>query len=310
MWPQIIGSVLGGIGSYQAQRKLGEAQDSMREAGDKAYAAGTYKPYGVTTGLGSTTFDGQNTAFALDPRYQQQQNKMLGLGNQAFDAAGGDYNQLRDQLYNERRALGAGSRQAEAQQLGGSMFGSGVTGLRMSDQSQGFAGEGTSNPYANMFMNNFAQQESQDRFNAGQEAQQQRQRDIDIGTNMLGQAQVLDQAGMGQMELGGMLGNYRSSANNQAGNNYINAYSDAADYTARRGQSIAGGLQGMGSKMGSWGSGGGGGAFSNPMARMSNYNNFSNPNYYTPQEQGTAFTKYGNTASFFNPKYSDVGGYY
>lgn len=252
MWPQIIGSVLGGIGSYQAQRKLGEAQDSMREAGDKAYAAGTYKPYGVTTGLGSTTFDGQNTAFALDPRYQQQQNKMLGLGNQAFDAAGGDYNQLRDQLYNERRALGAGSRQAEAQQLGGSMFGSGTTGLQMSDQSQGFAGEGTSNPYANMFMNNFAQQESQDRFNAGQEAQQQRLRDLEVGSNMLSYSQGLDQAGMGQMELGGMLGNYRSNANNQAGSNYINAYSDAADYTARRGQSMAGSLQSMGSKIGGW----------------------------------------------------------
>ena len=246
------GGLLGGIGAYQAQRKLGEAGDAMFDSSNKAYEGGLYKPYGVTSGLGTTSFDGGNSSFTMDPRYQQQQDKMMGLGNSAFDAAGGDYNQLADQFYNQQRALGAGSRSAEANQLGGAMFGTGTTGLQMSNASQGFGADsqGTSNPYANMFMNNFAQQDSQDRNNAFDRAQQQRQNDINIGNSMFNNSMALDAAGNAQMMQGGQLGQYRSDANNAAGRNLVDGYTQGADYVARRGESQAGGIMGLGSMFG------------------------------------------------------------
>ena len=257
MWGQIIGGLLGAAGSYQAQKKLGQAGDKMFEAGDKAYEAGTYKPYGVTSGLGSTSFDGENTTFALDPRYQAQQDQMMGLGSEAFGAAGGDYNQLADQFYNQQRNLGADSRQGEAMRLGESMFGAGSSGLRIGASSLGGSGNQAISPQGYGFAQAFAQQDSEDRYNAFDRAQAQRLRDIDVGQGMLTASMGLDNAGMEQQRLGGMLGSYRSGANNAAGANLIGAYGQGAGFMADRGRSQAGGLQGLGGSVGSWGSGGG-----------------------------------------------------
>jgi len=250
-----VQGLIGLAGSNQAQKKLGEAGDKMFEAGDKAYGAGTYKPYGVTSGIGSTSFEDGQASFELDPRYQAQQDQMMGLGSAAFGAAGGDYNQLADQFYNQQRELGAGSRNAEAMQLGESMFGTGRGGLQMGAESLGAAGGGMMSPDGYGFAQAFAQQDSEDRYNAFDRAQGQRLRDLDVGTGMLNASQGLDRAGMEQQQLGGMLGNYRSSANNAAGNNLINAYGQGAGFMARRGQSMAGGMQGLGSSMGNWNTG-------------------------------------------------------
>ena len=267
--------LLGAAGSYQAQRKLGEAGDVMFGVGDKAYEGGTYKPYGVTSGAGTTSFDGENSTFALDPRYQERQDQMLGLGSQAFDAAGGDYNQLANQLYTQQRDLGAGSRNAEALALGGSMFGSGRAGLSMSAEGLGAQGGGMLSPDGFGFAQAFAQQDAQDRYNAQGQAQDQRQRDIDIGNSMMNQSMLLDRAGLEQQQLGGMLGQYRSGANNAAGSNLIGAYGAGADFMAARGRSQAGGLQGLGGSVGSWGSGGGGQPSYNTDPNVSGNNPFS-----------------------------------
>jgi hypothetical protein len=311
MWGQIASAALGAYGAHQAAKAAGQAKEDMQGAGNKAFDSGTYKPYGVTSGFGKSSFDGQNTSFAMDPRYQQQQSKMLGLGNQAYDAAGGDYNQLANNYFNQSRQLGAGDRLAEAGALGGSMFGTGRTGLQGSNESLGLLGEGTSSPDGSGYFANYEKQLSNDRFMSQQYAQAQRERDLTIGNNMMNQSMSFDRFGLDQGMMGAEMGQYRSQANNTAGGNLLLGYGAGAKAGQNQGMARAGGMIGLGNALGDWKSGGGGdGAFSNPMARMSNYNNFSNPNYYTPQEQGTAFTKYGNTASFSNPKYSDVGGYY
>jgi len=249
----LISGLLGAAGSYQAQKKLGQAGDKMFEAGDKAYEAGTYKPYGVTSGLGSTSFADGQAGFELDPRYQAQQDSMMGLGSQAFGAAGGDYNALADRFYNQQRDLGASTRQAEATQLGESMFGSGSNGLRMGAASLGGTGNQAISPQGFEFAQAFAQQDSKDRFDAFDKAQDQRLRDLDIGTGMLTASQGLDYAGLEQQRLGGMLGQMQSGANNAAGTNMIGAYGTGAGFMADRGRSMAGGMQGLGSSLGSWG---------------------------------------------------------
>ena len=113
MW-NLLPSLLGAVGSYQAQKKLGQAGDKMFSAGDQAWDRGQYKPYGVTTGAGAASFEDGQAKFDLDPRYRQQQDQMFGLGSSALQAAGGDYDQLAGQMYDRQRALGTANRAAEA----------------------------------------------------------------------------------------------------------------------------------------------------------------------------------------------------
>ena len=115
MLGSLVSAGLGLLGSYQAQRKLGEAQDSMREAGDRSWDRGQYKPYGITSGAGTTSFNNGQASFAMDPRYQAQQNQMFGLGTAALNRAGGSYDDLATQMYDRQRNIGAGVREGEAQ---------------------------------------------------------------------------------------------------------------------------------------------------------------------------------------------------
>ena len=257
MW-NLLPSLLGAVGSYQAQKKLGQAGDKMFSAGDQAWERGQYKPYGVTTGAGSASFEDGQAKFDLDPRYQQQQDQMFGLGQSALQAAGGDYDQLAGQMYDRQRALGASSRAAEAQALGESMFGSGTQGLRVAGEALGAgAGAGKLSPQGYGFAQAFAQQDAADRANAFNQAQMQKERDVNLGLGMFSQGQAMDQLGLGMLGLGGDLGSQQASAHTNAMQNLINAYGSGANLMARRGQSIAGGLQGLGGSLGRLGGSGG-----------------------------------------------------
>mgnify|MGYP003656620583 CR=1 FL=1 len=287
MLGSLVSAGLGLLGSYQAQRKLGEAQDSMREAGDKAFKEGQYKPYGITSGSGTASFNNGQASFAMDPRYQAQQNQMFGLGTSALDRAGGSYDDLANDMYNRQRNIGAGAREGEAQRLGESMFGSGTSGLRVSGEALGAGGgAGMLSPDGYGFAQAFAQQDAMDRNNAFAQAQQQRAADIAVGTGMFSQGQAMDDNALAMIGAGGQLGAQQSAANNAAMGNYMSGYGKAADFTARRGQSMAGGLTGLGSSLGSFsGMGGNSSGFSNPYAWSRSSQGGITPQYtslYTP----------------------------
>jgi len=278
---------LGLLGGYQAQRKLGEAQDRMSEAGEKAWKEGQYKPYGVTSGAGTASFNDGQASYSMDPRYQAQQNQMFGLGTSALNRASGSYDDLANDMYNRQRAIGADSRGAEAQALGESMFGSGTRGLSVSGDALGMGAEsGMFNPQALGFSQAYAQQDAMDRNNAFAQAQAQRQSDINLGQSMFTQGQGMDANALAMIAAGGDLGSQQSAANNNAMSNYMGGYKEAAGYTAKRGQSIAGGLTGLGSSLGSFsGMGGNSSGFSNPYAWNRSSQGGITPQYtslYTP----------------------------
>ena len=258
MWGQILGAVapslikglFGGAGANEAAQGAGDASQMQQDAANRAYAGGQYRPYGVTSGLGTSSFNNGQASFEMDPRYAAQQAQMMGLGNQAFSAAGGDYNQLADQFYTQQRELGADSRNAEALQLGGSMFGTGRGGLQVGAGSLGAGGDGMLSPDGFGFAQAFAKQDSQDRFNAFDRAQNQRQNDINIGNSMFNQSMALDQAGNAQNMQGGMLGNYRSSANNAAGGNLVAGMAGSAGSRQDQGMARSGGYTGIGNALG------------------------------------------------------------
>ena len=247
----VVQGGLGAAGSYVNQKKLGEAADSLRGAGDRAYAGGQYRPYGVTSGAGTASFNDGRASYTMDPRYQAQQNQMFGLGTSALERAGGSYDDLATQMYDRQRAIGADRRGSEAQALGERMFGSGTRGLRVSGDALGMGeGSGMFNPQALGFSQAYAQQDSIDRNNAFAQAQAQRQSDINLGQSMFSQGQGMDANAMAMLGLGGDLGQQRANAANQAGSNYVNAYGRAGDFYAKQGQAQAGGYQGLGTSLG------------------------------------------------------------
>jgi hypothetical protein len=254
MWPQLLAAGLSAVGAYQAQKKLGQASDSLQGAGQKAFAEGQYKPYGVTTGAGTGSFKDGKASFEMSPEYQRQQDTMFGVGSDAFARMQRGYGDYSEDLYQQQRALGADARQAEAIQLGNLMKGSGMGGLKVSGQALG-AGEssGMFNPQALEFSRAFAEQDARDRLMATQAADARMAQDYSMGSGMFSQGQGMDAAALANLSLGGQLGSQQSAANNAAMNNYVNAYTNAAGLTARRGQSIAGGFSALGSGLGSFG---------------------------------------------------------
>ena len=182
MWQLLAGqAALGLLGANQAQRKYGEAQDSMRQAGDRAWDRGQYKPYGITSGAGTASFNDGQASFNMDPRYQAQQNQMFGLGTSALNRASGSYDDLATQMYNRQRNIGAGGRERDAQALGERMFGSGTSGLRVSGDSLGANDSQMYSPQGLEFAQAFAQQDAMDRNRAFSQAQSQRAADLAIG---------------------------------------------------------------------------------------------------------------------------------
>jgi len=296
----LVSGGLGLLGSYQAQRKLGEAQDSMREAGDRAFKEGQYKPYGVTSGAGTASFKDGQASFNMDPRYRAQQEQMFGLGTSALDRAGGSYDDLATQMYNRQRNIGAGAREGEAQRLGERMFGSGTGGLRVSGEALGAGtGSGMLSPDGYGFAQAFAQQDAIDRNNAFAQAQQQRADDIAMGTGMFSQGQAMDDNALAMIGAGGQLGAQQSAANNAAMNNYMSGYGDAADFTARRGQSIAGGLTGLGSSLGSFSGLGGGGMSRGGSSNVMGVNNSYSPYSMMPSSR--------NISNYQNASFGEAG---
>jgi len=257
LFGMIASTLLGGVGAYQQQRKYGEAQDRMSDAADRAAREGKYKPFGVTSGAGSASFKDGNASYSMDPRYRAQQEQMFGLGTDALNRAGGNYDDMASDMYNRQRSLGAGGRMAEATQLGNRMFGAGTQGLRVGGEALGgSADSGMMSPDGYGFARAFAQQDAMDRSNSFEQAQRQREREIAIGQGMFSQGQGMDANAMAMIGLGGDLGSQQSAANNAAMNNYLSGQSAAAGYTKMRGDSQAGGLMGLGNGLNSMMSGG------------------------------------------------------
>lgn len=315
LFGMIASTLLGGAGAYQQQRKYGEAQDRMSDAADRAAREGKYKPFGVTSGAGSASFKDGNASYSMDPRYRAQQEQMFGLGTDALNRAGGNYDDMASDMYNRQRNLGADSRMAEATQLGNRMFGAGTQGLRVGGEALGgSADSGMMSPDGYGFARAYEQQKSMDRSNAFEQAQRQREREIAIGQGMFSQGQGMDANAMAMIGLGGDLGSQQSAANNAAMQNYLSGQSKAAGYTKMRGDAQAGGLMGLGNGLNSMMSGGDKPptvptsqymATPTGQNRMASYNSMGSGGMYPNGRGLPTYSQYANTPIGQNM----IGGY-
>jgi hypothetical protein len=214
----LLAGGLGLIGQSSANKAAKQAAASQLEAAKIAADAAAFKPYSVTTGLGTSYFNADdNTAgYTLDPALAAWRDQMMMSAGQAMPTSF-DTTANAQQYYDEMQSMMAPSRQAENLQMQQDLFGSGRLGMRMAGEGAG-AGSGMVQP--DVFGMNQARAQADQAL--AQQARAQAQTELDQaiarGTGLFQTGVGIEQLGLTPLELGGTFGGYGSSAGSSQAN--------------------------------------------------------------------------------------------
>jgi len=217
-WGLAAGVGLGLLGQSQASSAAKDAAAAQLESAKIAADAAAFKPYSVTTGLGTSYFDPetQTAGYTLDPALQAWRDQYMASAAQAMPSSF-DTTANAQQYYNEMQAMMQPARQAENLALQQDLFGSGRLGMRLAGEGVG-AGSGMVQP--DVFGMNQARAQADQALAQQARAQAMTELDQSIarGTGMLQTGLGIEQMGLTPLELGGTFGGYGSSAGSAQAN--------------------------------------------------------------------------------------------
>lgn len=217
-WEFAAAAGLGLLGQNAANRAAKDAAASQIEAAKIAADAAAFKPYSVTTGLGTSYFDpeAQTAGYTLDPALQAWRDQYMASAAQAMPSSF-DTTANAQQYYNEMQAMMQPARQAENLAMQQDLFGSGRLGMRLAGEGAG-AGSGMVQP--DVFGMNQARAQADQALAQQARAQAMTELDQSIarGTGMLQTGLGIEQMGLTPLELGGTFGGYGSSAGSAQAN--------------------------------------------------------------------------------------------
>jgi len=223
-----LGIGAGLLGQSQANKAAKEAAASQLEAAKIAADAAAFKPYSVTTGLGSSYFDAENqtAGYTLDPALAAWRDEYMKSAAQAMPESF-DTTANAQQYYDEIQSMMAPQRQAENLAMQQDLFGSGRLGMRLAGEGAG-AGSGMVQP--DVFGMNQARSQADAALAQQARAQAMTELDQSIarGTGMLQTGLGIEQLGLTPLELGGTFGGYGSSAGAQQANALLGGAQAAA----------------------------------------------------------------------------------
>ena len=192
----VIGSTL--LSSNAANKAADRAAAASTAAGNQAAAAAEFKPYGVTTGFGTSYFDPktQQAGYQLDPVLEAFRNSMYGGAGEFMSQVTSDPQAAAQNYYNQQQALMQGSRGAEDIALRQQQLQRGRIGLGLSGAAMG-AGQGTGYVNPQQYQQQLARSLADQQLAA--QSTQMAQADIDRAIN---RATGLFQTGAGIEEMG------------------------------------------------------------------------------------------------------------
>lgn len=215
MWELAVGAGLGLLGQSSANRAAKQAAAAQLESAKIAADAAAFKPYSVTTGLGTGYFnpETQTAGYTLDPALQAWRDSMMQAAGQAMPTSF-DTSANAQQYYNEMQQMMQPARQAENLALQQDLFGSGRLGMRLAGEGAG-AGSGMVQP--DVFGLNQARAQADQALAQQARAQSMTELDQAIarGTGLFQTGVGIEQLGLTPLELGGTFGGYGSSAGAQ-----------------------------------------------------------------------------------------------
>jgi len=207
---------LGLLGQSSANKAAKQSAAAQLEAAKIAADAAAFKPYSVTTGLGSSYFDAENrvAGYELDPALQAWRDQYMTAAAQAMPTSM-DTSAAAQQYYDEMQTMMAPARQQENLALQQDLFGSGRLGMRLAGEAAGAGAGGMYQP--DVLGLNKARSMADQALAQQSRAQAMTELDQSIarGSGMLQTALGLEQLGLTPLELGGTFGGYGSSAGAQ-----------------------------------------------------------------------------------------------
>lgn len=230
--------------SYFSNKAAGDAADraaaASTAAGNQAAAAAEFKPYGVTTGFGTSYFDPktQQAGYQLDPVLEAFRNSMYAGAGEFMGQVQSDPQAAAQNYYNQQQALMAGGRGAEDIALRNQQLQSGRIGLGLSGASQGAgAGTGYVNPGQYEQQLARAQQDEQLAARSTQLAQADIDRAISRATGLFQAGAGIEEMGLRPLTIGADIGSKQQVSGQQQAQALLAGGQGAAD--AR----LAGGIQ-------------------------------------------------------------------
>jgi len=206
--------------SNAASKAASQAAAAQQAAGNQAAAAAEFKPYGVTTGFGTSYFDPktQQAGYQLDPVLEAFRNSMYAGAGEFMGQVNTDPQEAAQNYYNQQQALMAGGRGAEDIALRQQQLQSGRIGLGLSGAAMGAgAGTGYVNPQQYQQQLARAQQDQQLAAQSTQLAQADIDKAISRATGLFSAGSGIEEMGMRPLTIGADIGSRQAvSGGNQA----------------------------------------------------------------------------------------------
>jgi hypothetical protein len=182
-----------------------EAAAAQREAAQIAAESARFRPYGITTGFGTSRFDTNNDTgtYDLDPR-------LAAFRDQYYSGAQGVLGQMQGYdpaamartVYGEQQALLDPSRQAENEALRANQLRSGRIGLGLTGSAVGAGTGGMLNPQQFSLDRARAQADAQMAFNSREYGQAELDRLIGRGTGLMNTGFGIEELGAKSLAMG------------------------------------------------------------------------------------------------------------
>jgi hypothetical protein len=187
------------LAGNQASKSAGRAADAQVGSSTYSSRSSKFRPYSITSGFGSSSFDtDKNTAtYDLDPQLAAYRDQLYGLSQQGMGGINLDTQQNAQDYYNQQQGLLAGGRGAEDIALRQQQLNSGRIGLGLSGEAMG-AGAGTGYVNPEQYQRDLArgQVDASMAANADQIARQQLDQDIARSTGLFNTGAGVEQLGM------------------------------------------------------------------------------------------------------------------
>lgn len=225
-------AVAGGlIGQNMASNAAGQAADQYTQAAQIAADASKFRPYGVTTGFGSSWFNPQTqqAGYQLDPALAAYRDANLMGAAQVADQINLDPTSAAQGYYNQMQDMMAPRRAQEQTQLQQNLFGSGRLGMRLAGEGAGAGAGGMYQPDVlgynkaqELANQNLAMQSRQQALNEMDQAISRSQGMFTYGTGV-------EQLGMTPLQMGAELGGRQMQGGAAAGQALLSGASNAAN---------------------------------------------------------------------------------
>ena len=231
-WGDLASAGAGIYSANQAAKAAEQAAASQRALGERSAAMSEFKPYSITSGVGSSYFDEKNqrAGYELNPVYQAFRDRYMSGGAGVMDQLGSfDPNQAAQTYLAEQQGLLAPQRMAEDQALRAQQMQRGRIGMGISSEAAGAGVGGMVNP------DQFAMMRSRDLANAQMAAQAREQGQMDIdrlitrGTGLFSTGAGIDEMGYKPLTIGADIGSRQATSGANASQGLLSAGTQATN---------------------------------------------------------------------------------